>query len=471
MKPDEKGWLPDLLYVDGRLVPAVALIADEKGTILRLSREREDLEPAERLAGRAIFPGFVNAHSHSFQRTIRGRTEYRKDGKDTFWTWREKMYQAANVLNPEEIYVTARMCFLEMALSGITTVGEFHYLHHKPDGSRYPDPNLLAKEVVRAAREVGLRIVLLQTGYARAGWNKGPNPGQARFLFRNVREFIGNLTALRVDLGKRYAPDEVWVGIAPHSLRAVTLADFREMNRYGREETLPVHMHVSEQRAENEDCLKENGKTPIALLEDEKQLHPGFTAIHAVHVSEAEIAALRAAKANVCACPTTERNLGDGVVPADRLLAAGVNLALGSDSQVQIDLLDDARQLEYHLRLLREERVVLGPKGLAAEDQDRLAGVLLGTATEAGARSLGAPGGSLEPGRSADFLTFDLRKPCIAGSGISLAALIFGTDKTAIRDVAVGGRFIVRDGCHANEPEIVREFEAVQAKLWGERCR
>jgi formimidoylglutamate deiminase len=465
----EKAWLPDFLYTGGRLENGLAMVVDQTGHITRLSRQPQDLAGAERIRNRAIFPGFVNAHSHAFQRTIRGRTEYRTQAsKDTFWTWRDKMYQAAQALTPDGIYASARMVFMEMLLAGITTVGEFHYLHHAPGGTRYDDLNLLAKTVVRAARDVGLRIALLQTAYARAGWKNAPNPGQTRFLYRSVTEFCDELDALRTDLDTQYRGDQVWLGIAPHSLRAVPLDNFCVLNQYGRDHGMPVHMHVSEQREENEQCLAENGKTPVALLAGEGLLHGNFTAIHCVHLSDAEIGALGAAGTSVCACPTTERNLGDGIVPARDLLNAGVNLALGSDSQIQIDPLEDARQLEYHLRLLTEERAVLAPRlSESSDDPDGLAQKLLYSATVAGAQSLRAPVGVLGVGHPADFFTVDLRDPSIAGAGNSLAAIVFGLQRTAICDVAVAGRMIVRDGRHPSADEIVDHFDNVQRELWS----
>jgi formimidoylglutamate deiminase len=464
MSSAEQAWWPDLIYTDGRLLADVVLVANASGKIVRLSRDPTDRARAARLPGRALLPGFVNVHSHSFQRTIRGRTEYRTQAsKDTFWTWREKMYHAALALTPEGIYATARMCFLEMALAGITTVGEFHYLHHAPDGSRYADPNRLAKDVVRAAREVGLRIALLQTGYARAGWQREPNPGQIRFLYRSTDEFLDNLTALRADLSQTYAADEAWVGVAPHSLRAVTFADFKQLKAYATTHHLPVHMHMSEQRAENEACQLENRRTPIALLATEGLLDPGFTAIHAVHVTPDEIQALGRAGATVCACPTTERNLGDGIVAAAQMFTQGVHLATGSDSQTQIAPLEDVRQLEYHLRLQREERAVLS----AGHHPDDLSAKLLDAATAHGARSLFAPGGTLAVGRSADFVTVDLRDPSLAGGGGSLATIVFGLERTAVRDVVVGGKVIVRDGRHSAQEAIVAEFEKIQGQLWS----
>jgi formimidoylglutamate deiminase len=241
----EQGWLPDYLWVNDRAESGTAFFADEPGLITRFSTAKEDLARAQRLKGRAVFPGLVNVHSHTFQRVIRGRTEWRNQGqRDTFWTWREKMYDAATRLTPEQIYDTARAAFLEMLLSGITTVGEFHYLHHQADGTRYADPNLIGKLVIQAAREVGLRIVLLRTAYVRAGYGKEPNPGQARFITRDPATFIADTEELSTWVRQTYLPGEVEVGVAPHSVRALTHDHLKEVSRYAQERELRVHMHV-----------------------------------------------------------------------------------------------------------------------------------------------------------------------------------------------------------------------------------
>jgi formimidoylglutamate deiminase len=466
-KGRDEAWLPDLVCAGGRLVRETAIVTGSDGRILRLSQAPDDLARSERLANRAAFPGFVNVHSHAFQRAIRGRTEHRTAAsRDTFWTWREKMYRAAQSLTPEGVYATALMVFTEMALAGITTVGEFHYLHHRPDGSRYDDPLALDDSVVHAARDSGLRIVLLQCAYARAGWKQPPNPGQSRFLYRSAAEFCDDLDALRVRLAEHLPGSEVLVGVAPHSLRAVPLPDLHTIAHHAQRHALPVHIHVSEQRGENEQCKNEHGATPVTVLANEGLLWPDLTAIHCVHVSPKEVDMLAAAGASVCACPTTERNLGDGVLPAKRLFEAGVNLALGSDGQIQIAPLEDARELEYHLRLNLEQRAILAPPSGAACDADGLAAVLLRSATAAGARCLGARVGSLEPGLFADFFTVDLRDPSIAGAGTSLAAFVFGLERTAIRDVIVGGKAIVRDGLHPAAAEAAIKFGEVQRGLW-----
>jgi formimidoylglutamate deiminase len=392
-------------------------------------------------------PGLVNVHSHTFQRVIRGRTEHRTSAnRDTFWTWREAMYHAANRISPEDIYDVARMAFLEMALSGITTVGEFHYLHHAPDGTPYEDRNLLALAIVRAAREVGLRIALLRTAYARAGFQKPANPGQARFLTPNPDDFIRDTEDLRARLG---GDPGAWVGIAPHSVRALPLDYLREITAYARANGLPVHMHVSEQPGEVEECIAEHGVRPIELLQEYGILDSSFTGIHAIHITTSESDYLGAARARVCACPTSERNLGDGPVPADRLSAAGVEICFGSDSNVQIDILEDARLLEYDLRMEKLQRAILDPQRLFAG------------ATEVGAAALHAPA-------SDDFFTIDMNDPSIAGSEPSafLNNVVFCLERTAIRDVVVGGKTIVKDGRHPLAEEITRRFQAIQERLW-----
>ena len=377
----ETGWLPDLIYLDGEFQSGVAMFADPDGRITRFSREPES---AIRLAGRGLLPGLINVHSHAFQRVIRGRTEKRTAGRDTFWTWRVAMYHAAMSLSPKAMYHAARMAFLEMALSGITTVGEFHYVHHDLDGAPYGDRNAMALAVVRAAQEVGIKIVLLRTAYVRAGFGKPADPGQARFITPRVEDFIADTEELR---------KSVAVGVAPHSVRAVPLDYLREVARYAKANHLPLHMHVAEQPAEVEACIAEYGRRPVELLHDEGILDDRFTAIHAIHITDEEARFL--GRSIVCACPTSERNLGDGAVPADRLYAAGARICFGSDSNIQIDLLEDARELEYHLRMSRLERAILpgGARGLFQ------------SATESGAQSLQAPGGKLAVGRAADFFT------------------------------------------------------------------
>lgn len=470
--PETTIWLPDLLFAGDRCETGLALVADATGRILRLSRDPADLAAARRLPGRALFPGLVNAHSHAFQRVIRGRTEFRSGAqRDTFWTWREMMFQAAVTLGPEDLHRASRMAFLEMALAGITTVGEFHYLHRDPAGRPYAEPNTMALAVVRAAREVGLRICLLHSAYARAGWRRTPSVAQQRFIIADPDEYLAAQADLRARLAREAAADCAWAGFAPHSVRAVPLPYLRAILPALRAAGGPVHMHVCEQIDENEACLAEYDTTPLGLLEHEGALHPGFTAIHAIHVANHEIGALARAGARVCACPSTERSLGDGITPADTLLHRGVPLALGTDTNTQIDLLEDARELECHLRLKHLHRVVLAGAPSAEPEPGALAARLLACATRHGAASLQAPGGALEPGRPADFFTVDLDDPALAGTDAATlpAALVFAGGRAAVRDVVVGGRPVVVDGRHPLQARIVSEFRALQAGLWSRR--
>ena len=435
-----KAWLPDLIYLDGRFESGRAIVCDDAGNIVRIAAS-EEVPDAIRLSGRALLPGMVNAHSHAFQRVIRGRTEHRSEhSTDSFWTWREQMYAAANRLEPEEIYDVSRRAFLEMALTGITAVGEFHYIHHQRDGSPYSDPNLLEREVIRAARDVGIRIALLRVAYARAGYQTEPNPLQIRFIEQTPDVYLKHLEQL---LGAPELSDgTAWVGVAPHSVRAVPLDYLKTIVTFANERALPVHMHVAEQPAEVSACIEEYGRSPVALLETEGLLSKRFTAVHAIHVTPKAIASLARAGAFVCACPTTERNLGDGVVPVDAYLDAGVRISLGSDSQIQIDLLEDARELEYHLRLQKMQRNVLSPE---------LARKLFDCATINGAVSIGLQGGGkIEVGSPADFFTVDLEDLSIAGADPDslLTNIVFSLSRTAVRDVVVGGKQIISHGLH-----------------------
>jgi formimidoylglutamate deiminase len=406
-----------------------------------------------RLSGRALLPGMVTAHSHAFQRAIRGRTEHRvpEHARDDFWTWREAMYAAAERLDPDDLYQVSRFCFLEMARAGITAVGEFHYLHRDRDGKPYADPNELDLAVARAAQEAGLRVRLLRVAYARSGFRLPENPRQRRFIESSADEYLENLHAL----GR-----QVPVGAAPHSIRACPAEWIRDIASEARRQRWVLHLHVSEQPGEIEQCKAEHGTTPALLLDRVGAVHDRMTAVHAVHLTGQEIDLLGRARATVCACPTTERNLGDGIVRADALLAAGARICFGSDSEVQLSPLEDARQLEYHLRLTELQRAVLdthprGPGGLGAR--------LYQLASENGMRSLGFEGGALLPGEPADFVEIDLDDPSIAGANAAdlMANVVFSLERTGIRGTYVAGRKLELDFEGA-----LPGFKAAMRRLW-----
>jgi formimidoylglutamate deiminase len=333
-------------------------------------------------------------------------------------------------------------------------------LHNAPNGQPYEDPNLLSKQVIAAARSVGIRIVLLRTAYLRSGHELPPDPRQARF-FESTSAFLENMSALIRDCpGPR---SEVRFGVAPHSVRAVPLGDLKEIAAWSRENNLPLHMHVAEQIAENAACLREYGFTPVQLLSDEKLLGPDFTAVHAIHICGDEIAMLAEADATICSCPTTERNLGDGIVAADNVMAAGIRVAFGSDSQALIDPLEDARELDYHLRLQHQQRAILDQIGAQA-----LASRLFDCATVHGARALDLPSEGLTPGSFADFFTVDLNDVSIAGHSAEdlLPIIVFTLNRSAIRDVVVNGRLILRDQKHLLQDEIISRFKETHQRVW-----
>ncbi|HEV8157330.1 MAG TPA: formimidoylglutamate deiminase, partial [Gaiellales bacterium] len=262
-------------------------------------------------------PGFVNAHSHAFQRALRGRVEHvdRDHPHDDFWTWREAMYQAANAIDPDGAYEVALQLYREMVAAGYTAVGEFHYPHHQPGGEPYPDPNAMAKATAAAARDAGIEIVMLMTAYARAGQGLPPTAGQRRFCDPDVASYLTRVDALA---------SEMRVGLAPHSVRAVPRDWLEEITAYAASSGMVVHIHANEQRREIDESMREYGLRPIELLAEIGLLGPRATLIHATHISERELELLASSGATVCACPTTEANLGDGFLPALELMQHGV---------------------------------------------------------------------------------------------------------------------------------------------------
>ena len=452
----------DLVFLDGEFRPDCGLLVGDDGRIEKVLGSSEETEhQVTHFHGKAILPGFVNAHSHTFQRLIRGRTETRGVGGDDFWSWREPMYQAALSVDADGVYHVARMTFLEMVMAGTTTVGEFHYLHRDQDGRAYDDPNLLAKKIIAAAESVGLRIALLRVAYARAGFELPPHQGQRRF-YETVEEYLANTAALAEVLR---GSDTAWLGVAPHSIRAVPLPQLEEIVAWARECDLPVHIHAAEQVGELKACRREYGATPVELLGKRQLLSAKTTLVHAIHITDEEMDAIAAAGTVICSCPTTERNLGDGIIDAAKAAARGIRFVFGSDSQAQIDPLEDARQIEYHLRLQTEKRAVLDEiEGCNLSQQ------LFQCATAGGAQALGSDSGVLAAGRRADFFAADLDDVSITGNSAAslLPMVVFGLNRRAITDVVVGGKHIYRDGAHPLAAEITAQYKEVHRKVWGE---
>jgi formiminoglutamate deiminase len=404
---------------------------------------------AERLAGLTI-PGFANAHSHAFQRALRGRAQ--EQGGGSFWDWRERMYELAGRIDPDNYLALARACFAEMALAGITAVGEFHYLHHRPGGAHYEDPNALGVAVIAAAREAGIRITLLDACYLDGGVGEPLGPGQERFGDRDAAAWAERVDALGEGSGYR-------VGAAIHSLRAVDPAAAATVTSWAAGRERPLHAHVSEQPAENEAVLAAYGRTPTAVLADAGALAARLTAVHATHLTAADVALLGDGGVCCCLCPTTERDLGDGIGAARRLADAGCTLALGSDSQAVIDPFEEARALEL------DQRLATGRRGIHS------AAELLAAATAEGHRSLGwDDAGRIEAEMRADLVTVDLAGPRLAGTaaGHALESLVYAASPADVTQVVSGGRTIVSGGAHV-AIDVGAELEAAIAALEGNR--
>jgi formiminoglutamate deiminase len=408
----------------------------------RIQMVRPDADPpgdAECLAGLTL-PGFANAHSHAFQRALRGRTHR---GAGSFWTWREQMYELAGSLDPDSYLALARATFGEMVQAGVTLVGEFHYLHHAPDGRPYDDPNAMGHALIRAAGEAGVRITLLDACYLHGGFGEEPDQVQRRFSDGDAEAWAERVSGLSGSAGAH-------IGAAIHSVRAVDPESAAVASGWAAAAAAPLHAHVSEQPAENEACLAAHGRTPTALLDEAGALDERFTAVHATHVTEVDIGLLGDSGATCCLCPTTERDLADGIGPARRLRDAGATLALGSDSHALIDPLEEARAMEL------DERLATGVRGNHSPAE------LLTAATAGGYACLGwAAGGAITEGALADLVTVSLDSVRLAGtrSEDALASVVFAGTAADVRHVMVGGKFVVRNGTHVTI-DVPRELAA-----------
>lgn len=392
-----------------------------------------------------VMPGLVNAHSHAFHRALRGRTH---GGTGDFWSWRTPMYEIANRLTPDSYRELAAMTFAEMALSGITGVGEFHYIHHNTDGTKYKNPNEMGLAMVQAAQRAGIRIALLDVAYLHAALDK-PEPlaEQKRFSDGNIDAWLDRVDALGEG-------GEGWtVGMAPHSVRAVHPRELEEVvaNRHGK----VVHLHVSEQPAENAACVAATGMTPTQVLDNVGLLGPHMTAVHATHLTETDISLLGKSHTCVCLCPTTERDLADGVGPAAALRDAGATLSLGTDSNAFIDMFEETRAIET------DERLVTGKRGLHTPS------ALLAAATSVGAKSLGWGQHGIQVGAPADFIALSLDSVRLASfDGTNGAAhIVHSAAPSDVRDVWVGGKQVVANFRHSEIDDVVAGLRSAIAAV------
>ena len=479
--PLRRRWLADLAWLPGQGVrPGVLIEADgERFTAVTpttpgvpitpgasttpqtsIASQASSIPPdAERLPGLTL-PGFANAHSHAFHRALRGTTQA---DRGTFWTWRERMYEVAARLDPGSYLRLARAVYAEMALAGVSCVGEFHYLHHQAGGRPYADPNAMGRALVQAAAEAGLRMTLLDTCYLAGGLAPAEPGGmlplggpQLRFGDGDAAQWASRAADLGFDEHGMISP-HAKAGAAIHSVRAVPRDQMHAVVAWAQKCGAPLHAHMSEQQAENDACQALYGVSPSRLLYDEDVLGPRTTVVHATHVSAADLDLLGGSEVFACVCPTTERDLGDGLAPSQALAAAGCTLTLGSDSHAVIDMLEEARGVEYAERLARRAR------GHFTAD------TLLRAATSAGHTSLGWPdAGEIAPGAWADLVTVSLDSPRTAGTpdGLALEAAVFAASAADVRTVVIGGRDVVRDGVHLLVPDAPAELSrAIRAAL------
>src|SRR5579863_6807091 len=434
-----------ILTPDG-LLRDQALTLDPQGRITGIGPARGPYD------GFLAVPGMPNAHSHAFQRSLSGYGETPK-GQDSFWSWREAMYRLANRVSPEDMFVIAREAFWDMLRGGFTSVAEFHYLHHMPDGR--PGAHM-GRAVIAAAKEVGIRLRLLPVFYQTGGFKQPARDEQRRFVHASVDDFCALLKELHgVDLG-----------VAPHSLRGVppeTLAGLVEAASKVVGAEAPIHIHVSEQQREVDECKLAYGATPVELLARSVKLDSRWNLVHATHATVEECALMRKAQVNLVLCPITEAYLGDGLFPADDYAAQGGSIAVGSDSNCRIDAVEELRWLEYGQRLRVQRRARLATeRGLGAPLWQR--------ACQGGAVALGQAVGALAPGRFADIVVFGNHTSALRGHDADtlLDALLIGGSRADITDVYVGGERRMHTGvCHGAE-ESAREFARSVLRLHQE---
>lgn len=418
------------------LEPGVQIAIDDRGRIETVGRF--GATATKRLARRALLPGFVNAHSHAFQRGLRGLGETYPTGQGDFWSWREAMYELVLRVTPDELKCLCRRAFDEMLSCGFTTVGEFHYLHHSNIGATSGEESAgdfaFDEIVLEAAADAGIRIVLLQSYYKTGAMGMPLAGGQRRFATPDVDAFLRRVDAI----AGRLRGDSQTLGLAPHSLRAVPPDDLVRLHRAAVERGLVCHIHVEEQRKEIEESVAVLGRTPLEWLMESVALGPRDTIIHATHSTAQNLRRFIASGANICVCPITEGNLGDGLGDVATMLERPDAVCIGTDSNVRIDAAEELRWLEFVRRLKHERR------GICRDETGDAARQLLRCGAENGARALGIPTGRMEAGNWADFAAIDLETPELLGANVESAvtAFLFGGSGAAVREVCVGGRWL-----------------------------
>jgi formimidoylglutamate deiminase len=451
-------WAEAALLPEG-LAVGVRLEVDARGDLTAVEAGAE-AAGAERLSG-VVLPGMPNVHSHAFQRAMAGLAERLAPGEASFWTWREVMYRFLERIGPDELRAIAGQLYVEMLEAGYTAVGEFHYLHHQPDGRPYADPAELSWAILEAQQSSGIGLTHLPALYMAGGFGGvPPEAGQRRFVHDP-----DSFAALLQRVAPRFADDpDLRLGVAPHSLRAVPDQALRDVASFADaiDTEAPIHIHVAEQVKEVRDCLEGCGARPVRHLFDTAPVGPRWCLIHATHMDDAETEMLAQSGAAAGLCPSTEANLGDGLFNLGGYLAAGGRFGIGSDSHVSIGPIEELRWLEYGQRLNTLRRVVA-----ASAEQPHCGARLWRDAQAGGAQALGRRIGRLEPGYRADLIHLDAAHPILAGRGGAtlLDALVFSGNANLVRDVMVGGRWLVREGRHLRRDAIAEAYRTAVRRL------
>ncbi|MCH8822952.1 MAG: formimidoylglutamate deiminase [Planctomycetes bacterium] len=385
--------------------------------------------PTNQLKGKALLPGMINAHSHAFQRGLRGRGETFPQGAGNFWTWRQAMYSLVETITEQQIYDLSAQAFREMLTAGITTVGEFHYLHHDASCAGYKFDEV----VLNAASDVGIRIVLLNVFYKTGGFGQPLENAQERFGSTTLDKFWEQMDRLETTIDKSTQS----LGVVAHSIRAADIDDIAALHEEAKKRKHVFHMHIEEQRKEIEDCIKHYSKRPMQLLNEKLQIDDAFTAVHCTHTNPDDMDEFLAAGGNVCICPLTEANLGDGIADIPGNLNSNGRICLGTDSNARISLIEEMRWMEYVQRLKREKR------GVCLDENGNCAIELWKMATTNGANSLAIHAGQIEAGRLADFVAVDLDHQSLAGFSDEtlLDAIIFGSSDSVVARTCVNGKW------------------------------
>ena len=424
----------DLTWLDGAFVPGATVAVGVSGRVESVGPARHSGSGAfRRLEGVALLPGFVNAHSHAFQRGLRGAVERFPGGAGNFWSWRDGMYALAGSLDRESFGQLCRRAFSEMRSAGITAVGEFHYLHHEGHHDWAFDD-----AVLESAAEVGIRLVLLQACYTAGGIGRVLEPAQRRFDTVDLAAYWRQWDRL----ARRLDPRTQSLGVVAHSVRAASLAEIKTLHAEAVRRGLPFHIHVEEQRKEIEVSLAAYGRTPMRLLCEELSTAEGTTAVHCTHTAPADMAAFLERGGRVCVCPLTEADLGDGIPDLSAPhAAAGGRIALGTDANTRISAIEEMRWLEYGQRLRSERR------GVLADARGGVAAGLLEVATSGGAAALGLGTGRIAPGEWADFVAVNLNAVPLAGEPAEglLEAIVYGAGNEAVAGTFVGGKWRAAD--------------------------